>query len=130
MTNNQHDALLLFLGGAVRGLGRWQKLDALDLRHRIIAGATEGVAAENAAQGQPAALERAVLAQGIEGVLRAGRGEPAGGGLQRGKADLVEADEQDERPRRDPPHSRPNARTGSRRPVTRHGRLRVFGGCW
>ncbi len=109
MADNQYDVLLLFLGGPVRGLGRWQKLDALDLRHRIIAGATEGVATEKAAEGQPAALEGAVLAQGLEGILRAGRGEPAGGSLQRGNADLIEPNQQDQRPGRDAPHRRPGA---------------------
>lgn len=41
------------------------------------------------------AFERAVLAQGLNGIFRAGRCETAGRRFQRGDAELIEADQQD-----------------------------------
>lgn len=48
------------------------------------------MAAEEAADRQVEAFEGTVLAEGFEGVLRAGRGETAAGRLERGDADLIE----------------------------------------
>ena len=48
-----------------------------ELRDGIVAGAAPGVAAEDAAQGQPAALEGPMLSQGFDCVLRAGGSKAA-----------------------------------------------------
>ena len=55
------------------------------------------MAAQDAAQGKPEAFQRAVFAEGLQGVLGAGRGEAACGWLQRRDADLVKTDEKYER---------------------------------
>lgn len=55
------------------------------------------MAAEDAADGEIEAFDGAVLAEGLKGVLGASRCEAAAGLLERGKADLVEADKEDER---------------------------------
>ena len=72
----------------------------LFLWYGIVAGSAQGVAAQQPAERQPAAFEGTVFAQRLQGILRAGRGEPAGRGLQGGDADLVESNEQDQRVRR------------------------------
>ncbi len=54
------------------------------------------MAAEDAAEGEVEAFEGAVFAEGLEGVLGAGRGEAAAWGLERGDADLIEAYQEDE----------------------------------
>ena len=71
-------------------------------RNGIVTGATPGVAAEDAFQRKPEAFERPVLAEGLEGVLRAGRGEAAGWPLERRDAELIEFDQQDKRRGEDP----------------------------
>ena len=67
------------------------------LRHRVVAGASPGVAAEDALEAEPEALEGAVFAEGLEGVLGASGGEAAGRRLERRDAELIEFDQQDER---------------------------------
>ena len=56
----------------------------------VVAGATEGVAAQDALEGEPAAAEWAVFADGFLGILRAGGGEAAGRRRQRRNAGAVE----------------------------------------
>ena len=51
------------------------------------------MAAADALDAEPGAFQGAVFLDGFEGVLRAGRGEPAGGRCERGDEPLVEADE-------------------------------------
>ena len=51
------------------------------------------MAAEDAPQGQPETFDRTVLAEGLEGILRAGRRVAAGRRQQGRDADLVEADQ-------------------------------------
>lgn len=60
----------------------------------VVAGASPGVAAEDAAEGEIGATEGSVLAEGFDGVLRTGGGEAAGGGLERGDAGSVKIDGQ------------------------------------
>lgn len=60
-----------------------------ELRHGIVAAAAEGMAAEDAAHGEVRTLEGAVLAQGLQRVLRAGRRKAAAARLIRGDAYLV-----------------------------------------
>ena len=54
----------------------------MQLRNRIIAGAAPWMASEDATQGEPATTERAVLADGLLGILRAGRCVATGGRKQ------------------------------------------------
>ena len=55
------------------------------------------MAAQDALEGEPEALQRAILAEGLQGVLAAGGGEAAGGGLEWRDAQLIEFYQQDER---------------------------------
>ena len=55
------------------------------------------MATQNPFQAEPEALEGAVLAEGLEGVLGASGGEAAGRRLERRDAELIEFDQQDER---------------------------------
>ena len=55
------------------------------------------MAAEETAYGEIQALERAPFAESLQSVLGAGRSEPAGRRLVRRNADLIEADERNER---------------------------------
>ncbi len=55
------------------------------------------MAAEDALEAEPEALEGAVFAEGLEGVLGASGGEAAGRRLERRDAELIEFDQQDER---------------------------------
>ena len=67
------------------------------LRNGVITRAAPWVAAEDALEGKPEAFDRTVLAEGFKGVLGAGGCETAYRRLERGDADLVELDQQDER---------------------------------
>ena len=55
------------------------------------------MAAEDALEGEPEAFEGAVLAEGFEGVLGAGRSVAAGWGSERRDAQLIELYQQHER---------------------------------
>ena len=67
-------------------------------RDGVVAGAAPGVAAEETAEGEPEAAEGAVLADGLDGVLRAGGDEAARRGQPGGNGPLVELNRQQERP--------------------------------
>ena len=54
------------------------------------------MAAEDASDGEIEAFDGTMLAEGLEGVLGAGRCEAAAGLLERRDADLIESDEYDE----------------------------------
>ena len=63
------------------------------LRYRIITGAAPGVAAHNAAEGKPAAFERAILAERFQGILGTGWRESAAWRCERTDAQLIELDQ-------------------------------------
>ncbi len=67
------------------------------LRDGIIAAPTPGMAAKNAFETEPEALEGPVFAEGLQGVLRAGRSKPAAARRIRRDADLIETDQAHER---------------------------------
>jgi len=58
--------------------------------------AAPGMAGAEAAEGEPATLERAVLADGLEAIGAAGGGKPAFGPEKRGYGTLVKADDANE----------------------------------
>lgn len=66
------------------------------LGYRIIAGATPRVAAKNAFDSKPSALENAVLHYRLDHILAAGRRITAGGRREGGDARLVEVHRQKE----------------------------------
>ena len=55
------------------------------------------MAAQDALEREPEALQRAVFAEGLQGVLAAGGGETAGRRFERRDAQLIEFYQQDER---------------------------------
>ena len=64
------------------------------LRHGVVAAASPGVAAQDAAQGEPRTLQHSMLGDGFHGILRASGGEAAGGREMRGDRSLVESYEE------------------------------------
>ena len=80
--------------------GRGGKGRRKGLGDGVVAGTAPGVAAEEAADGEPQAAEGAVLADGLDGVLRAGGSEAARRGQPGGNGPLVELNRQQERPHR------------------------------
>ena len=66
------------------------------LWHGVVAAASPGVAAQDAAQGQPTALQRAVFLQRLDGVGRTGGREAATGGKEGGNEPPVEKDGEQE----------------------------------
>lgn len=68
------------------------------LRHWVVAVAAPGVTAEDAADSQVKAFERAVFTESLKGILRAGRSKPAcRTAFQRRQANLIEPDKKDKR---------------------------------
>ena len=61
-------------------------------RDRVVAAGVEGVAAPEAANGEPTAAQCAEAGHGFQRVLRARGMEAAGGAYQRAERELVEAD--------------------------------------
>ena len=76
------------------------------LRHRVVARTSPGVATQDAADGQVQSFEGAVLADGFDGILRAGGGEAARGAQHGRDAALVEVDGHEQQPRQQTFHGR------------------------
>lgn len=74
---------------------------ASSIRHRVIPAAAPGVAAEDAAEREGEAFERAVLGDGLDRVFTAGGREAAAGTEQRGNNVAVEFDRQQDEPEDD-----------------------------
>ena len=70
------------------------------LRNGVVAGATPGVAAEDAADGQVGTLEGPVLTKGLNGILGTRGGEPARRRLERRNANLVKFHKENQRENR------------------------------
>ena len=68
------------------------------LRHRVDAAGPERMAPEQATAGEPGALERAVPAKRLDGILRTGRGVAARRWEKRGDHDLVETNKSYQEP--------------------------------
>ena len=64
-------------------------------RHRIVAGAAEGIAAEDSADGEKEPREKAACPKRFQSIFRTGWGEAAARGLQRGDKSAVELDQSD-----------------------------------
>ena len=78
------------------------RLSGRPLRHGVIAAAAPGMTAGQTADGKPEPLQRTVLAQRLEGILRAGGREAARRRGEGRNAELVEAHEHDQRQDADP----------------------------
>ena len=66
------------------------------LRHRVVAAAAPGMAAQQAADGEVKPFQRTVFLDGLDGVLRTGGSETTGRGKKGGDEALVEADGENE----------------------------------
>lgn len=67
------------------------------LRHWVISAAAPRVTAQDAAQAEVKSLERSILPEGFERVLRAGWSKATGWRFERRYAQLIELDKKDER---------------------------------
>ena len=88
------------------------------------------VAAQNAAHGEPKSFERAVFAQGFDGVLRAGGGVAARGrrvGRNEAPIETNGGDEQERQPAKEDGHGEKNASGGMTKKKLLGRELRCFG---
>ena len=67
------------------------------LRNRVVSVSSPGVASQNPADCKVKSLERTMLPEGLESVLRTCRSEPACRRLERRDADLIEPYQENER---------------------------------
>ena len=67
------------------------------LRYRVVARAAPRMAAKQTADGEIETLDRPMLTQCLDGILRTGGGETTGWRLKGREAELIEAHQQDQR---------------------------------